>query len=148
MVQKLKYAGAWSGVRVPYVALITLMVIFAVSGSVAIDREEGYQLTAGLIAVMQLISIIWPKGVKFAMVSDILTILWFMLWGWDIYTDLYPWHAGLFAVATYPTMAVLVAYSRPIRTRMYHAPRPIKRTSYYGESLSPHFSNIRRSKGG
>lgn len=148
MVQKLKQAGIWGGSRAPYIALIALMLIFATSGSVAIDHEDGYQITAAILALMLAISIIWPDKYRFGMVTDLFLIMWFMLWGWNIYTDLYPNHAGLFAVFTYPTMAVFVAFSGPLRFRIKKHRYMHYKTPHYGENLSPHFPSAKKRQGG
>lgn len=144
MTQKLKKGVSWIGLRAPYIAVIILLIIFAINGSVSINNEEIYQCAAGIIALMQMLSLLAPRYNKFLLITDLLSISWFMMWGWEVYDNLYPNRAGLFAVVTYPTIGIFLAFASPIRTRIYKPKFRFKRTPNYGENLTPHFSNVRR----
>lgn len=144
MVPATKKVGTWLGLRAPYITLIVLMSVFAVVGSVSIDGEWGYQISAGVIVVLMTGSIIFPKTKWLVISADIMMILWSFGWGLNVYEDLYPKRVGLFGILTYPAIGIFVGFSSPLRERLTRPRRLVRRTPNYGENLTPHFSSTKK----
>lgn len=118
MVKHLEHFGGWFSIRAPYISMTILFVLFCVYGSPSLKEDIGYQITAGIIAFLQIVSMTWPEHMKIVVFTDLLTILWLALIGWTIYVDLYPLKAGPFAIMETPTLAIFVAFCAPLRIRL------------------------------
>ena len=144
---KLKQYSIWLGMRAPYIAIIILFSSFAINGSRSIPETNGFQIAAGLIAIMQLVTILMPKYIKVVLFTDLITIIWLMLFGWEIYENLYPDRAGWFAVLQPLALGIFIAFGSSIRAKLYRPKFIYRRTPNYRENLSPHYSNVSRQRG-
>jgi hypothetical protein len=138
MGKRIEYMGDWFAIRAPYISITILLLLFAAYGSTALPNDNGFQVTALLIVILQVASMVFPQQKQLVMVTDLSTIFWLAVIGWIIYTELYPLKAGPFAVMETPTLAIFVAFCVPLRARVSNR----KRERYLSHSSYPMKSRV------
>lgn len=144
MVKKQKKVLTWIGDRAPYISLIVIMSTFVFTGVVSIQYSIYYKVAALAIVIFQLVSIIVPKFKTIVLISDLLTMFWFIALGREIYNQLYPQRATIFGVLLPIAIAIFIAFGAPLRMRVYRKKVIKSVTPHIGENLTPHFSSVKR----